>query len=293
LCYVTLRSRVAVESRGLLLGPRRLARGRALCREAKFRLAHLAGPTIEVEWPSGRYVLSTRDMVVSRRTYVSGPFELLHLLEVVAQVERLTGRPIAGSDVLEIGANLGTTTVPLLTQVGAARVICVEPVPENCDLLTRTLALNGLLDRVDVHRTALSDCDGWISFESLPGNSGGGRIGVGTPDSRRVPVTTADLLISAGAIRPDALGLVWMDVEGHEARVLAGASTLLASRVPIVAEYWPAALPADELERFHSLVALNFSHVVPAGFDELIPAREVRRLVGRFPHHIDLVLLTL
>ncbi|MGA2758436.1 MAG: FkbM family methyltransferase, partial [Solirubrobacteraceae bacterium] len=108
-------------------------------------------------WPSGRYALSTQDLVVSLRTYVSGPYELAHLVDVVGQVERVTGYPIAGREVLEIGANIGTTTVPLITLIGAVHVTAIEPVPGNCELLSRTIALNGLNDRVTVHGVALSD----------------------------------------------------------------------------------------------------------------------------------------
>ncbi|MEO8690089.1 MAG: hypothetical protein ABI611_17975 [Solirubrobacteraceae bacterium] len=39
-------------------------------------------------------------------------------------------------------------------------------------------------------------------------------------------------MVEDGAIDLDALALVWMDVHGHEAHVLAGAGRLLAARIP-------------------------------------------------------------
>ena len=50
----------------------------------------------------------------------------------------------------------------------------------------------------------------------------------------------------------DDVGLAWIDVQGHEGHVLAGAEALLDSEVPIVCEYWPEGLgSAEGLDRFH------------------------------------------
>jgi len=46
-------------------------------------------------------------------------------------------------------------------------------------------------------------------------------------------------------VRVNELGLVWLDVQGHEGEVLAGARTLLESRVPVVMEYSSGMLDAD------------------------------------------------
>jgi hypothetical protein len=50
------------------------------------------------------------------------------------------------------------------------------------------------------------------------------------------------------------IDLVWMDVQGHEAHVLAGATCLAG--VPVVTEFWPFGLRrAGALARFHELTA--------------------------------------
>ena len=68
-----------------------------------------------------------------------------------------TARGSRGREVLEIGANIGTTTVPLVTVLGAAHGHAFEPIPRNLELLERNVAGNGLGDRVTIHAAAVSD----------------------------------------------------------------------------------------------------------------------------------------
>jgi hypothetical protein len=58
---------------------------------------------------------------------------------------------------------------------------------------------------------------------------------------------TVDGLVAGGALDPARVGLLWIDAPFHEAKVLAGASTLLDAGVPVVTairpgrESWPEA----------------------------------------------------
>ena len=71
---------------------------------------------------------------------------------------------------------------------------------------------------------------------------------------------TIDSLVADGVIDPERLGLVWMDVQGHEAHALAGAATLAEAGVPVVLEYWPHGLrEAGALERLHELLAERYT----------------------------------
>ena len=81
--------------------------------------------------------------------------------------------------------------------------------------------------------------------------------------------------------------MVWMDVQGHEGRVLRGANLLLKSDVPILMEYSPDLLRScGDLELLEELIAENFSRIVNFGCPERAPldppaeisAREVAKL---------------
>jgi hypothetical protein len=63
----------------------------------------------------------------------------------------------------------------------------------------------------------------------------------GTPDYI-VPSRRLDDVISSLGISTGDLSLVWVDTEGHEYRVLSGASSVLDAGIPILIEFWPERL---------------------------------------------------
>lgn len=210
--------------RRLVRGPDRTQIPRELLRECAFFLAGRFRETLTVRWPAGTFVVSTHDYDVSRRTYVAGPYGLERLLRVGELVE------LRGCEVLEVGANIGTTTVPLLTVLNAARVHACEPIVRNLALLERNLERNGLRDRVTIHAVAVSDRPGTLNFTLADHYWGSSRV---ADQGEPATATTIDALLAKG-LSP---ALVWIDVEGHEAAVLAGARTL--GPVPIVIEHDP------------------------------------------------------
>jgi FkbM family methyltransferase len=218
-------------------------------REGLFFAAGRFRSTLEVSWPSGRYVVATADLDVSRRTFVSGPYGLDRLLRAAELIERETGRGIRGRAVLEIGANIGTTTIPLLTVLGAAHVHAFEPVPRNYRLLEQNIRLNDLFRRATLYELAVSDQIGNVALAVSDRFWGSARVsGEGVHEARAV---TLDALLSDGTLDAAQLALVWIDVEGHEAAVLAGATRL--GKVPIVLEHDPA--QQADLARLHELIA--------------------------------------
>jgi FkbM family methyltransferase len=227
-----------------------------------FRFLRRLTPIVAVEGDGVRFLVSTRDVGVSFVTFASKGFEDDLLTQVLA---RLGWESLAGKTVLEIGANIGTETVTMLARRDAERVIAIEPDPENVRFLRANLVLNGLEDRADVHQMALSDVNGVLTFELSPNSWGDHRVRVAEPtgpalgDEELRPTidvrsSTLDSLHESGQLDAATIDLVWMDTQGHEAHVLAGAACLAG--VPIVCEYWPYGLRrAGGLERFGELTA--------------------------------------
>jgi hypothetical protein len=52
-----------------------------------------------------------------------------------------------------------------------------------------------------------------------------------------VAVTTLDQAVADSELDPGRVGLLWIDVEGHETEVLEGASAILGRSVPVVVEF--------------------------------------------------------
>lgn len=242
----------------------------AEARRSFYRLAGRYAEAVTISTPLGLLAIPTNDEVVGERTFVQGRFEaetteraVRLLREQGALPERLDGR-----DVLEVGANIGTQTLQFVHTLGADRVIALEPAPAAVRMLRATVAANALEDRVIVLPLAASADDGVVRMEANPANVGDWRVrarddgdadmGEDAWDLLDVPARRLDALLEDGQVELDRLALVWMDCQGHEGHILAGAESILASDVPVVSEFWPYGLRrAGGLERFAELVAAS------------------------------------
>ncbi len=90
-------------------------------------------------------------------------------------------------------------------------------------------------------------------------NAGSSHVASGDELARAETVScvTIDQLLAEGIVDGDRLGLVWIDVEGHELAVLAGARSL--TDVPIVIEYQPRL--HKNLDRLHALIQGRYGRV--------------------------------
>ena len=186
-----------------------------------------------VETDDGFFVVPTADRIVGKSVYVDGGWERSLLPNAVA----LANVDLGAKVFLEVGANIGTTTVPAASLAG--KVLAFEPVPANFRLLVANVAVNELTN-VDCRRLALSDKAGEVRMTLSRVNSGNHRV-----DDRgglAVPVQRLDDAIADEGVRPEDVGLCWIDTEGHELSVLLGAPGLLAAAPPLVIEYEPAIL---------------------------------------------------
>ena len=94
------------------------------------------------------------------------------------------------------------------------------------------LRANTMGRAVEVVETALSDAPGTLNFSVNRLNLGGSHI---TPDSSDVTVQADTLDRLAESLRLEDVRFIKIDVERHEAEVLAGAATLLSDQRPVIA----------------------------------------------------------
>ena len=289
---------------------------RALVREQFFRLAGRFTPLLVAEQDGLRFYVRTDDLGVGRVTFTDMSIERKTLEDAFACLEALGARRGApGSGVfLDVGANIGTTSITAVAKQMVAGAVCVEPLPDNQGLLRRNAELNGVADRVRLLPYAASDREGEVVFEQSADNWGDGRVrvnGAAVEDTEdafgeaerktlEVPAATLDRLAERGEVEAEALALVWIDAQGHEAQILAGARGLLGSGVPVVAEFWPYGLRrAGGLERYCELAEELFAGFVDLGSveDQAAPERrpiaQVAELTERYGgvEFTDLLLL--
>jgi FkbM family methyltransferase len=212
-------------------------------RERFYATAAELTSAIEITDRKGRpYLVSTRDPFIGREIFLTGSFEVDR---IDAAETILNEHGIAIEHILDIGANIGTTTIEWLARFPDATAHAFEPEPNNARLLRYNLGANDLADRAAVHQIALSDHDGVAELELSPDNPGDHSIHVGDGLGRHaVAVRTArlDTLIDSGTIVAPDSTLVCMDVQGHEGQVIDGAPLMFAHKPPLMCEFWPAAL---------------------------------------------------
>ncbi|MER3421385.1 MAG: hypothetical protein C4290_13060 [Chloroflexota bacterium] len=156
----------------------------------------------------------------------------------------------------DVGANFGYYTWLLKARYPDLRVVMVEPEPANQRLITATLARTPLAG-VTLRRYAASDAGGTAPFARDPISGATGTLQQSDEHFARrhwqaprsfIPVPTRPLDEERSTHGP--VGLLKIDVEGHEERVLHGARQILARDRPvIVLECFHAGLPAAEALR--------------------------------------------
>ena len=179
--------------------------------------------------------------------------------------------------IVDVGAAIGLYTVVLGRHVGeSGRVIAFEPLPDNARLLRRNIELNGLRN-VAVYPFGLSDEDGRASFYVPTGTVGPTAWArVGATDRRFDKAGDFTVKRLDTILVTERLDFMKIDVEGHEARVLAGARRCLERFRPLIlCEIHPS--------NQHSV----FQIIAPLGYR----AEEVSRIVGGVRSPMDFFLL--
>jgi FkbM family methyltransferase len=148
----------------------------------------------------------------------------------------------SGSTLVEVGANIGTTTVCALRRHGFGHVVAVEPAPANFRMLGLNLLTNDVASHVDAIEAAVSDREGSATLHVSSRSSGLHAIAAGDEENCEtveVATTTLDRLARDGRFAPEAVGLLWVDAAGGEAPALAGAATLVGRGTPVVTAVRP------------------------------------------------------
>lgn len=276
-------------------------------REAFFDNAGRFTPLLAVDTKYGRFLVSTSDRMVGHGLFVKQYRPEMSTLRRVNRI--LTGEGVLPSPkdrtFIDVGANIGTSTVVALRQ-GFARAVALEPAPANLALLRQNIALNDIAGCVDVLAIAASDAEGTVRLALSQANWGDHRVVARDGDLDRSEVLEVraeplDALVSGGRLRLGDVGLLWVDVQGHEGHVLAGASSMLAAGVPVVTELWPHGLESSggtssfltaAHEHFARFVDLRHRVDADKKAYETRPVETLEAFVRELGHnHTDLLLL--
>lgn len=155
-------------------------------------------------------------------------------LEPLGRLMRSTLPPDAVA--IDIGANIGLSTILMARACPAGHVFAFEPAPRTCAFLRQNLEANGIRN-VTVIQAAVSDRPGELHFHENPDSSGSHVVNaehLGGEGWTTVSVPAVALDAQVAQLSPRPVAFIKMDCEGHEPEALAGARALLARDRPML-----------------------------------------------------------
>jgi FkbM family methyltransferase len=226
------------------------------------------------------------DEQIGRAIYASGGYDERRrnaLLDEMRALSRLApGRDL----VLDIGANIGSHTLPFALQAGC-RVLAIEPLPELFEMLIQNVRRNGIQTAVRCHQAAISRRPGIGELLVPATNGGGGELArpgrkptfVASDRTKcvvEVVLQPLEAVLGEHNVDPDEVAFVWSDTQGCEAEVIASGGSLWEAGVPLYAEFWPYGLEQQSgAEDFIALAEGSFRSFIEAS--DLVAGRPVRK----------------
>jgi len=211
--------------------------------------------------------------LLAGRPWQRGRFETA--LAIVAEAGRLQ----SGGHFIDAGANIGTTAIYAMRSGWFTRTLAFEPEPRNAEIFACNMQINGLSDLVELRQAALSDAEATAELTRDGQNLGGHALDpaqVHRPAGETVSVETVRLddVLRRKAIDPGRIGLVKIDVEGHEVAALAGMPGVIERSVPLMIEVTGIADRKGITARgqaFFEIIAPRYGFVVDLGSTTRIP----------------------
>ena len=155
-----------------------------------------------------------------------------------ATVDHIRKALTNGGIYLDIGANVGLTTIPIARNQ-AVRCIAFEPEPINFFHLSQNVKRNCEFGNVELVQAAVMEKEGSLSFGlNRDGNPGDHRVVKGRTDRTVIEVRGIPLDQYLSVIGDDPLA-VKIDTQGAEPFVIAGGMNVLSKTKAAVIEFWP------------------------------------------------------
>jgi FkbM family methyltransferase len=207
------------------------------------------------------YVIVPQDMAVGHPLFMTGESDFGKFVTAISVI-RQRRESSTVSVLWDIGANVGSICIPAVRRNYVEKAVAFEPEVELHKLLRANLILNEVDGRITTFRTALGKERSSKLLTMSDGNTGDYRIAgtsfendaMGERSRRQQMIDVAPLDEFADLFEADKT-LLWLDVQGYEGFVLAGAEKILDFAPPLVTEFWPYGMRRlDSLEVFQDVV---------------------------------------
>ena len=132
----------------------------------------------------------------------------------------------AKSTFIDIGSNIGFYSILAVKQYGYSNCYSFEASSETFARLQKNIQLNELTEKVSLHKIALSDKAGQVTFYNKPVHTGGSSLEKPKkPDNHEKEIVDTlqfDTFVKRHEINVTNINFIKIDVEGHEYSVLVG-----------------------------------------------------------------------
>jgi len=193
------------------------------------------------------FIINLEDKEIGKGLFCKGLFDYDKLL-LALKLLKENNTSFDPNLLVDIGANIGTISIPAITRKEFKSVVAFEPNPENFKLLRNNLIINNLEESFEIHQCAVGDIETFLDLELSARNSGDHRIRVSSEngifdESQRNKIKVKSITLDSVFESMDKNNtLFWIDVQGYEGHVLTGANKTLKNKVPVVIEFWPYGL---------------------------------------------------
>ncbi len=133
--------------------------------------------------------------------------------------------------VVDLGANIGLSSVYFAKHYAATTIVAVEPDPANVRLLRRNLGQNGIA--ASVVEAAIGPTDGMLRFS----NHVDSNLGRASSEGDEVPMVSMETLCARHELT--RIDVLKMDIEGGEQQLLDGPIQWLSHVKSVMAEFHP------------------------------------------------------
>lgn len=211
---------------------------------------------------------------IGQKVFRKGHFERDHvdrLLNILKEKHLLAD----GSALLELGGNIGTQTIYFALSGAFSRIISVEPDPRSFELLQWNVAQNKLQEKISLVNCAAGEIDSEIDFFQHPKNHGkSSAIRQNGSDCKiTVPVKPVDRILQETNVASNAIGLVWMDIEGYEPVACRSMEALMAHKVPLYMEFSPTFYGPEQSAAFVRYLAEFYEDCLIFREDNVVAAK--------------------
>lgn len=224
------------------------------------------GAAILTRTENGLLLVPTTDVMVGRRLSFNGCYdpELLGFL---------LGKCDATSEVLFVGAHVGSLAIPVARKV--RKVAAIEANPATFELLRMNVMLNDV-QNIELHNFAAGDRGGEVAFLASGLNSGGSSVEMNDDRQEEAHIYGSPKKIMVQMRRLDdafpkaRFDLIVMDIEGAEALALRGMRDLIGRSRALLVEVFE-----HHLRRIARVSNEEFLSLVGPHYDEafLLPEK--------------------